>query len=112
MVPKSNVAQLRNSLASGDIAAVQPGELAKVSAAGNSYKVRKGDTLSGIASKLGVSVSALKQQNNLRSASVRIGQTRPLAAKLARRSWRITATASPTVYVRVILCQYRQTSRC
>ncbi|WP_394521086.1 murein transglycosylase D [Pantoea sp. SGAir0184] len=81
MVPKSNVAQLRNSLASGDIAAVQPGELAKVSAAGNSYKVRKGDTLSGIASKLGVSVSALKQQNNLRSASVRIGQTLTVGGK-------------------------------
>jgi membrane-bound lytic murein transglycosylase D len=75
MVPKSNVAQLRNSLASGDIASVQPVELAKASAAGNSYKVRKGDTLSGIASKLGVSMSSLKQQNNLRSAAVRIGQT-------------------------------------
>jgi len=74
LVPKSNVAKLRNSLASGDIASVQPTELAKASAAGNSYTVRKGDTLSGIASKLGVSVSNLKQQNNLRSASVRIGQ--------------------------------------
>jgi len=75
MVPKSNVAKLRDSLASGDIASVQPTEMAKVSAAGNSYTVRKGDTLSGIANKLGVSVSALKQQNNLRSASVRTGQT-------------------------------------
>ncbi len=75
MVPKSNVAQLRNSLASGDIASVQPVALAKASAEGNSYTVRKGDTLSGIASKLGVSVSSLKQQNNLRSAMVRTGQT-------------------------------------
>jgi membrane-bound lytic murein transglycosylase D len=74
MVPKSNVAQLRNSLASGDIAAVQPSQLAKASDAGSSYTVRKGDTLSGIASKLGVSVNTLKQQNNLRGASVRIGQ--------------------------------------
>jgi membrane-bound lytic murein transglycosylase D len=74
MVPKSNVAQLRNSLASGDIAAVQPSQLAKASDAGSSYTVRKGDTLSGIASKLGVSVNTLKQQNNLRGASIRIGQ--------------------------------------
>lgn len=75
LVPKSHVAKLRNSLASGDIAAVQPTQLAKNSASGSSYKVRRGDTLSGIASKLGVSVASLKQQNNLRSASVRIGQT-------------------------------------
>jgi membrane-bound lytic murein transglycosylase D len=81
MVPKSNVAKLRDSLASGDIASVQPTEMAKVSAAGNSYTVRKGDTLSGIANKLGVSVSALKQQNNLRSASVRTGQTLTVSGK-------------------------------
>ncbi|AWP33905.1 murein transglycosylase D [Pantoea eucalypti] len=74
MVPKSNVAKLRNSLASGDIAAVQPTQLAKASASGG-YKVRRGDTLSGIAAKLGVSVSTLKQENNLRGADIRPGQT-------------------------------------
>ena len=75
LVPKSHVAKLRNSLASGDIAAVQPTQLAKNSASGSSYKVRRGDTLSGIASKLGVSVASLKQQNNLQGASLRTGQT-------------------------------------
>ncbi|NIF23539.1 murein transglycosylase D [Candidatus Pantoea multigeneris] len=78
MVPKANVAQLRSSLASGDIAAVQPTQLASnttSSGASSSYKVRSGDTLSGIASKLGVSVATLKQQNNLRSAALRPGQT-------------------------------------
>ena len=75
LVPKSHVAKLRNSLASGDIAAVQPTQLAKNSTSGSSYKVHRGDTLSGIASKLGVSVASLKQQNNLRGTSVRIGQT-------------------------------------
>lgn len=75
LVPKSHVAQLRNSLASGDIAAVQPTQLAKNSASGSSYKVRSGDTLSGIAGKLGVSVATLKQQNNLQGASIRPGQT-------------------------------------
>lgn len=74
LVPKSHVAQLRNSLASGDIAAVQPTQLAKASASGG-YKVRRGDTLSGIASKLGVSIATLKQQNHLQSASIRPGQT-------------------------------------
>jgi len=73
LVPKSNVAKLRDSLASGDISAVQPTQLAKASNEGG-YKVRSGDTLSGIANKLGVSVAALKQQNNLRSASIRPGQ--------------------------------------
>lgn len=73
LVPKSHVAKLRSSLASGDIAAVQPTQLAKNSASG-SYKVRLGDTLSGIASKLGISVSALKQLNNLRGASIKPGQ--------------------------------------
>ncbi|WP_205952699.1 murein transglycosylase D [Pantoea stewartii] len=73
LVPKSNVAKLRDSLASGDISAVQPTQLAKASNEGG-YKVRSGDTLSGIANKLGVSVAVLKQQNNLRSASIRPGQ--------------------------------------
>ncbi|MBA2815602.1 murein transglycosylase D [Candidatus Pantoea persica] len=74
LVPKSHVAQLRSSLASGDIVAVQPTQLAKASASGG-YKVRRGDTLSGIASKLGVSIATLKQQNHLQSDSIRPGQT-------------------------------------
>lgn len=74
LVPKSHVEKLRNSLASGDIAAVQPTQLAKNSITG-SYKVRQGDTLSGIASKTGISVSTLKRLNNLRSANIKPGQT-------------------------------------
>ncbi|RPE03413.1 murein transglycosylase D [Candidatus Pantoea deserta] len=93
LVPKSHVAKLRNSLASGDIAAVQPTQLAKTSTAGSSYKVRRGDTLSGIASKLGVSVATLKQQNSLQGASIRPGQTLTVgdsAASLADNSNSIT----------------------
>jgi lysophospholipase L1-like esterase len=41
----------------------------------SSYKVKYGDTLSGIASKFGVRVSTLKRLNNLRSDLIRIGQT-------------------------------------
>ncbi|WP_034912508.1 MULTISPECIES: murein transglycosylase D [Erwinia] len=71
MVPKSNVAKLRSSLASGDIAAVQPGALAS-----GSYKVRNGDTLSGIAKRLNIPVKDLQRANNLSSASsIKPGQT-------------------------------------
>ncbi|MEM1125581.1 MAG: LysM peptidoglycan-binding domain-containing protein [Bacteroidota bacterium] len=38
------------------------------------YRVRRGDTLSGIAQTHGVSVSDLKQWNNLRSSRIRAGQ--------------------------------------
>ncbi|MGC8427094.1 murein transglycosylase D [Mixta calida] len=75
MVPKANVAQLRSSLASGDIAAVQPTRLAANSASSKSYTVRNGDTLSGIASRMGVSVKALQRANNLRGNTIKPGQT-------------------------------------
>ena len=75
MVPKANVAKLRNSLASGDIAAVQPTRLAANVTGANSYKVRNGDTLSGIASRMGVSVKALQRANNLRGNTIKAGQT-------------------------------------
>lgn len=75
MVPKSNVATLRNSLATGDIAAVQPTQVAKNSSSTSSYKVRNGDTLSGIAKRLGVSVKELQSANNLRGGNIKPGQT-------------------------------------
>jgi LysM repeat protein len=37
------------------------------------YRVKKGDTLSGIANKFGVSVNALKNANGLKSNNIRIG---------------------------------------
>jgi lysophospholipase L1-like esterase len=40
----------------------------------SSYKVKYGDTLSGIAAKFGVRVSTLKRLNNLRSDRIRVGQ--------------------------------------
>ena len=75
MVPKSNVATLRNSLATGDIAAVQPTLVANNSSNVGGYKVRTGDTLSGIAQRLGVSVKDLQRANNLRGANIKPGQT-------------------------------------
>ena len=79
MVPKSNVATLRNSLATGDIAAVQPTQVAKNSSSTSSYKVRSGDTLSGIAQRLGVSVKELQSANNLRGGNIKPGQTLSVA---------------------------------
>jgi membrane-bound lytic murein transglycosylase D len=55
MVPQKHAEQLRESLASGEIAAVQSTLIADASSVNSrSYKVRSGDTLSGIASRLGV----------------------------------------------------------
>ncbi|MEN5016650.1 murein transglycosylase D [Erwinia sp. Eh17-17] len=85
MVPKSNVAKLRNSLASGDIAAVQPTSLAKNSVSTASYKVRSGDTLSGIAKRLGVPVKDLQRANNMRGVSIKPGQTLSLGNSSSTR---------------------------
>jgi murein DD-endopeptidase MepM/ murein hydrolase activator NlpD len=41
---------------------------------GGSYKVRKGDTLAGVADKLGVSVAELKRANHLKGNHIRPGQ--------------------------------------
>lgn len=75
MVPKSHVDQLRESLASADIDAIQPTKaLADNDSGSGSYKVRAGDTLSAIAARLNVPVSELKRSNNLRSAMLKPGQ--------------------------------------
>ena len=75
MVPQKHAAQLRESLASGDIAAVQPTQLAaNAPLTSRSYKVRSGDTISGIASRLGVSTKDLQQWNNLRGSGLKAGQ--------------------------------------
>ena len=96
MVPKKHADQLRESLASGDIAAVQPTLVAdNTPLTSRSYRVRSGDTLSGIASRLGVSASDLKQWNNLRGSGLKIGQSLTVgagssAARLAKNSDSIT----------------------
>ncbi|CAK9885938.1 MAG: Membrane-bound lytic murein transglycosylase D [Candidatus Erwinia impunctatus] len=85
MVPKSNAEKLRNSLANGEIAAIQP-QLAET---GKSYTVRSGDTLSTIARRLNISVKTLQQANDLRGVAIKPGQvlstggnvSQPLLAK-------------------------------
>ncbi|MEG3134446.1 murein transglycosylase D [Rouxiella sp. T17] len=81
VLPKAHADQLKDSLADGDITAVQETRLASNSTSGSaSYKVRSGDSLGGIAAKLNVKSSDLQRWNNLRSASVlKVGQTLQVA---------------------------------
>lgn len=96
MVPQKHAAQLRESLASGDIAAVQPTQLAdNTPLTSRSYKVRSGDTISGIASRLGVTTRDLQQWNNLRGSGLKVGQNTVIGAgssaqRLANNSDSIT----------------------
>lgn len=86
----TSVAQLRawNNLASTRIRAgryliVRPegagapasAQASSGAAPAGSYRVRRGDTLSGIAGRYRVSVAQLKSWNGLRSSTIRIGQT-------------------------------------
>ncbi|RPH21910.1 murein transglycosylase D [Buttiauxella warmboldiae] len=78
MVPKKHAERLKASLAAGEIAAVQPSMVAdnSVSIGGSkSYRVRSGDTLSSIASRLGVSTKDLQSWNGIRGAHIKVGQT-------------------------------------
>ncbi|WMQ73993.1 MAG: Membrane-bound lytic murein transglycosylase D [Sodalis sp.] len=63
MLPKAHASQLRTSLAEGNIAAVQSTQLAdNNSGSGNgNYKVRAGDSLSGIAKRLNVKTTDLQK---------------------------------------------------
>jgi len=96
MVPKKHAEKLRESLASGEIAAVQSTLVADNTPLNSrSYKVRSGDTLSGVASRLGVSTNDLKQWNNLRGSSLKVGQNLTVGAgtsaqRLANNSDSIT----------------------
>ncbi|MFE4109700.1 MULTISPECIES: murein transglycosylase D [Kosakonia] len=81
MVPKKHADQLRESLASGEIAAVQPTQLAdNTPLPSRSYKVRSGDTLSAIAARLGVSAKDIQQWNNLRGSNLKVGQSLTVGA--------------------------------
>jgi membrane-bound lytic murein transglycosylase D len=81
MVPQKHADQLRESLASGEIAAVQPTLVAdNTPLSSRSYKVRSGDTLSGIASRLGVTAKDLQQWNSLRGANLKVGQNLTVGA--------------------------------
>jgi len=96
MVPKKHADQLRESLASGEIAAVQSTLVAdNMPLNSRVYTVRSGDTLSSIASRLGVSTKDLQQWNKLRGSKLKPGQSLTIGAgssaqRLANNSDSIT----------------------
>jgi membrane-bound lytic murein transglycosylase D len=81
VLPKAHADQFKDSLADGDIAAVQETKLASNTPSGaKQYKVRSGDSLSGIAARLNVKTRDLQRWNNLRSAgALKVGQTLQVA---------------------------------
>src|SRR5471030_2828812 len=81
VLPTAHAAQLKDSLADGDIEAVQNTRLASNAPSGaKAYKVRSGDSLSAIAARLNVKTRDLQRWNNLRSASaLKVGQTLQVA---------------------------------
>jgi LysM repeat protein len=61
--------------ASGEPAATDPPSAEATEAAPSTYKVRRGDTLSGIAAEFGTTVAVIKELNDIKDASkLRIGQ--------------------------------------
>ncbi|NPE61166.1 murein transglycosylase D [Dickeya dadantii] len=81
MVPKSHVGQLKDSLADGDIAAIQPAKAVQpvVSTRSVGYKVRSGDTLSSIAKRMNVRTQDLQSWNRLKGSALKVGQTLQVA---------------------------------
>ncbi|MGI9406672.1 MAG: LysM peptidoglycan-binding domain-containing protein [Hyphomicrobiaceae bacterium] len=70
--PDDNVEPLPSNTAPSTIPSYQPSRPADASA--GTTIVRRGDTLYGIARRTGVSVSRIKQANNLAGNTIRIGQ--------------------------------------
>jgi murein DD-endopeptidase MepM/ murein hydrolase activator NlpD len=96
--PADNVAVLPQApkvreVASAPQASTDAGNQAKAATAPGTYKVQEGDTLTRIAKKTGVSVTALKQANGMEDGLVRIGQSLKVPAAGAAPA--TVATAAP-----------------
>jgi LysM repeat protein len=64
-----------------------PGAAAPTAPAGTTYKVRRGDTLGSIASRVGTTIAALVERNGLRNANlIRVGQVLSLPGAAATTS--------------------------
>ncbi len=50
------------------------------------YRIKKGDTLSGISKKFGVPIHAIKEANNLKNSALRINQTLAIPVKSSKTS--------------------------
>ncbi len=107
MVPKKHADQLRESLASGEIIAVQSTLVADNTPLNSRvYTVRSGDTLSSIASRLGVSTKDLQQWNKLRGSKLKPGQSLTVWEQaVAHSDWQTTAIALRIVCAKAIRFQ-------
>ncbi|STM20794.1 membrane-bound lytic murein transglycosylase D [Escherichia coli] len=106
MVPKKHADQLRESLASGEIAAVQSTLVADNTPLNSRvYTVRSGDTLSSIASRLGVSTKDLQQWNKLRGSKLKPGQSLTIGAGSSAQRLATTAIALRIVCAKAIRFQ-------
>ncbi len=59
------------------------------------YQVARGDTLSSIARRFGVTVDAIKRQNNLKSSSLKVGQILQIPVKAAPSNPVPSSTPTP-----------------
>ncbi|WP_370546348.1 murein transglycosylase D [Edwardsiella tarda] len=80
MVPLAHVDRLKDSLAEREIAAIQPDTQLADNRTTSTYKVRSGDTISGIARRLNMTQQTLLSMNNLRGSTLKAGQTLKVAA--------------------------------
>lgn len=77
-IPEATPAPMANSATPGaapDTGTAPGGE--------ESYKVKSGDTLTGIAKKFHVSIKAIQSANDLKTTSIRVGQTLKIPSKAA-----------------------------
>ena len=73
---------------------IQNGSAPVASGSSTTYVVRKGDTLGGIARKYGTTVTAIKNWNNLRSNTIRVGQRLRIYGKGAAPSTSSSSSSS------------------
>ena len=80
MVPQAHVDRLKDSLAEREIAAIQPDTELANNRSASTYRVRSGDTVSGIARRLNMTQKTLLSMNNMGSRStLKAGQTLKVA---------------------------------
>lgn len=104
---KENLAWISDSLINDPLLLLAVGgksaERDRTSTATNfaTYRVRSGDVLGTIASRNGVSVTQLKQWNNLSSSLIRVGQQLKVAPSESRAIAQITTNASGQTFYTV-----------
>ncbi|RMG40721.1 MAG: LysM peptidoglycan-binding domain-containing protein [Candidatus Dadabacteria bacterium] len=80
---RSNVVRVGQMLTVRPRRPVKKQTFSKTSYRSSSYRVRRGDTLSGIAARHGMSVRELKRLNKLKSSKIRAGQLLKLSTRAA-----------------------------